>query len=293
MIIEYISNIIVHQTQLPPQRRSCLDAMIKPFRASLSIFIAISLATTLYYNFHSRYHQSTPTDVSELDDLRSLEVQLPAGARAVELDVETYRRVLGANEIYYKAFRHGGDEFEVYIAHWAAGNPFSGHASRHPPDLCWENAGWFIADRLHPRSIHIRDRLEHTAEWRRFRAENGAAVEALFWCVSGTRLAISIEGRTTAREFATAPSNPFIAMLHRSGFFSYWLARLDGGQSAEMQTQNDAGRHALDTSTFFVRINTAGDVYKILSNPALQSLNPLFHRVGLGPEVHSAPPSSD
>lgn len=104
---------------------------------------------------------------------------------ATEFESNAVRETLRFDDYVYRTYARPGFRFSVYAAYWRPGQPARGLTGGHTPDTCWPLAGCILLGRKSEIQVQGVHRALMTAEWRRFRMQNGAITEVVFWHVVG------------------------------------------------------------------------------------------------------------
>lgn len=114
-------------------------------------------------------------------DVRNLDI---AGSEEMRSRV---MNVLRYDDIFYRSYRRGGVEVQVYAAYWKPGTVPYGQAGVHTPDTCWVTNGWMQEERRHAELLKVGPYTTKPAETGRF-SLRGEKLEVMFWHLVGGRV---------------------------------------------------------------------------------------------------------
>ena len=91
-------------------------------------------------------------------------------------------KVLNYDEVLYREYSRGGENFGVYVAYWGAGKMPTRLVASHTPDRCWTENGWrCLQMKFKTPEIFQGQRLQ-PAEWRLFEPPRGGLpTYVLYW----------------------------------------------------------------------------------------------------------------
>ena len=105
---------------------------------------------------------------------------VPLGAS--EFLATEVEKVLNYDEVVYREYRRGGEDFGVYVAYWGAGKMPTRLVASHTPDRCWTENGWHCLQMKFKAAETFEGAALQPAEWRVFKPpQGGAPTYVLYW----------------------------------------------------------------------------------------------------------------
>ena len=127
-------------------------------------------------------------------DLRAALAAEPAGWTIKDLPIGETEDVRAAasstlryDDYFFRSYRRGDVEFTVYVAYWLPGKFPPQMIAKHTPDMCWTLNGMTCEEMRHEVVTKVGEATLWPAQWRKFRAPNGAITYTMFWHMIGNR----------------------------------------------------------------------------------------------------------
>lgn len=231
-------------------------------RCSLTLGLTALVAIALFVNRRPLpilvpQHHSYAHELTESSSLHSLLSQNTDAIEVSDLPTASFQPVLNADELIDKQFRNRLISFQLFIAHWRAGNQYASEASQHPPELCWPDNGWSCNKVMSMAGFHSGTALLPPGEWRRFSTPTGASQEVLFWCIlDGSIIPLGYRPRAT----------PWPVFLG-SHFLGYWRARLHDDSVSKNDLVGPQIASPTRADVYFIRVNSTFPADPKGSNP--------------------------
>lgn len=219
-----------------------------------------------------------PTPASRSQHLSVFLDGYPSQVKVDNIEIESTRQAIGANEALYLRCSYRGLSHELYIAYWRAGNNFAYEATGHPPDKCWPAVGWRCTEERTNISVGTGKIRIGPLEWRKFSAPNQPEQRVIFWCMNGFQL-VALGHRTTT-SMQIQESKGF---FESSTFLKFWRSR----DAVIFDSSVGRIKSPSKQDVYFVRINTSDSLEVVLESEAFRMQLDLLERLGLRPSLVS------
>jgi hypothetical protein len=106
--------------------------------------------------------------------------ELPLGPN--EFVAGEVEKTLNYDEVFYREYTRGEENFAVYTAYWGAGKMPTRLVASHTPDRCWTENGMRCVEMIFKQATVVDGQPQQPAEWRVFEtAAGGRQIYVLYW----------------------------------------------------------------------------------------------------------------